>query len=147
MTRGIQGPKGDKGETGVQGVPGLQGPQGSQGPAGANFTHIAAGEQRSVSIQGVGYFYLGCGPGGVAADRYIVGIGSSAAASVWIDDSIAGLSYRTLPADNFDYLLNGDSGTRHLVIRMSNSTKSGTWNVYIEGSAANGCAASIQSTP
>jgi hypothetical protein len=42
--------------------------------------------------------------------------------------------------------LNPGTGTRHVVLRASNTTKGGTWDIFIEGSAANGCLASIQHT-
>ncbi len=155
--KGDPGPKGDTGATGpagpqgLQGAPGATGPQGPAGPQGApgaTLTRTTAGNQDSVAISGLGNFYLGCGPGGVAADQYLVGIGNSTdtSASLWIDDSIAGNSYRMLAANDFFYLLDPGTGTRHLVVRMTTPSKSGNWDVFIEGSAANGCAASIQRT-
>lgn len=145
---GPAGPKGATGDTGATGATGPAGPQGPQGLPGVTFTQVTAGNQDSATISGLGYLYLGCGPGGLAADRYAVGLGSESGttASLWIDDSIAGNSYRTVAAGDFFYLLIDDTGTRHLVLRMSTPSKSGTWDVFIEGSSANGCAASIQQT-
>ena len=75
--------------------------------------------------------------------------GGNGTNSVWIDDSIAGVSYRTLAANDFVYYpsTSASTGTRHLVVRMTNGAKSGSWDIFIEGSAANGCSASIQRTP
>ena len=74
----------------------------------------------------------------------------NATTSVWVDDSIAGTSYRSMAAGEFQYYPDagtGSTGTRHLVIRMASATKSGTWDIFIEGSTANGCSASVQQTP
>ena len=103
-------------------------------------------------IAGLGTVYLGCGPGGVAANQYLMGVGNfggNGTNSVWIDDSIAGVSYRTLAANAFVYYPStaASTGTRHLVVRMTNGAKSGSWDIFIEGSAANGCSASVQRTP
>jgi hypothetical protein len=91
---------------------------------------------------------VGCGPGATDADEYAVGVrnDTSATASVWVDDSIAGVSYRTVSAQAFVSLMLDGTGTRHLVVRMSTASKSGTWDVFLEGSVANGCTASIQRT-
>jgi hypothetical protein len=88
----------------------------------------------------------------VTSDRYLMGVGNfggNGPNSVWIDDSIAGTSFRTLADRDFTYThdAQGSTGTRHLVIRMANSVKSGSWDIFIEGSTANGCSASIRSTP
>jgi hypothetical protein len=67
--------------------------------------------------------------------------------SVWTDDSIAGSSFRRLTSFGavITYL-NPGTGTRHVVVRAINSTKGGTWDIFIEGSTANGCLASFQHT-
>lgn len=144
---GAQGPKGDTGATGATGA---TGPQGPAGP-GLSFEKLAAGAQNDFDIAGVGTVYLGCGPGGVSANEYLMGVGNfggNGADSVWIDDSIAGTSYRTLAPNQFVYYPSSgaSTGTRHLVVRMTNGAKSGSWDIFIEGSTANGCSASIQHT-
>jgi hypothetical protein len=148
---GPAGPQGETGPAGPQGATGATGPQGPAGP-GFSFANLPAGQQDYFKIAGVGTVYLGCGPGGVAADKYVMGFGNyegNGTNSVWIDDSIAGTSYRTLATRDFDYYPGptASTGTRHLVVRMANATKSGSWDIFIEGSAGNGCSASIQQTP
>jgi hypothetical protein len=152
--QGIQGVPGEKGEQGIQGIQGIQGTPGANGAPGPglSFDRLASGDQASYSIPGVGTFYIGCGPGGVAADRYLMGLGNfggNGPNSVWVDDSIAGSSFRTLGDRDFNYThdAQGSTGTRHLVVRMANNVKSGTWDIFIEGSVANGCSASVQRTP
>jgi hypothetical protein len=152
--KGDPGPAGETGPAGPQGPPGPQGPRGEkgdpgpQGKPGAVFARITAGTQQAVAIAGLGSLNVGCGPGETDADEYAVGVrnDTSATASVWVDDSIAGVSYRTVSAQAFVSLMLDGTGTRHLVVRMSTASKSGTWDVFLEGSVANGCTASIQRT-
>ncbi len=152
---GPQGPEGETGATGPQGPEGEAGstgpagPAGPQGDPGVTFNDVQSGEQLSVNISDLGSFYVGCGPGGVPAGSYSVSVYNSTAetASVWIDDSIDGTSFQEIAPTTNVYTLNAASGTRRLTVRMEAGAKSGTWDVFIEGSVANGCRASIQSTP
>jgi hypothetical protein len=112
---------------------------------------IDAGNQDFVQIANVGGLTLSCGPGGFPADSYGLQFtatppGGSGVTSVWKDDSIAGSSFNNLSGIAVITYLNPGTGTRHVVLRASNTTKSGTWDIFIEGSAANGCLASIQHT-
>lgn len=148
------GPAGPTGATGWQGPAGPTGPAGAtgpQGPAGpgVTFKELAAGDQNYFAIAGVGMVYLGCGPGGVNADQYIMAVANfsdNGTDSVWIDDSVDGTSYRALASTDLEYFGGRATGTRHLAIRMSNGVKSGSWDIFIEGSTTNGCSASIQQT-
>ncbi len=64
--------------------------------------------------------------------------------NVWTDDSAGGSTYNTLTGINVLTYLNPGTGTRHFVIRASTPTKSGTWDIFIEASAANDCHANVQ---
>jgi hypothetical protein len=151
---GPQGPKGDAGPAGPQGADGDTGPAGPAGPAGpqgdpgATFLLIEAGQQDTAEIPGLGGFYIGCGPGGAPAEGYLSGyiVSSPETTSVWIDDSLDGLSYDEMTAGPVSYFP-PRTGPRHITMRMANSTTSGTWEIFIDGSATHGCRASIQTTP
>lgn len=149
---GPAGPAGPTGATGATGATGPAGPAGATGPAGpsgATFVRVNAGQQVFVPIAGLGDVTTGCGPGGFPAGQYFLQVFADAAgASIWIDDSIAGTSYAitAVPVYLWGGANQGGAGTRHVVVRMSSTTKSGTWDIFYEGSAANGCQISIQHT-
>ena len=104
-----------------------------------------------MQIANVGGVTAGCGPGGFPAGQYFLQFtttppGGAGVTSVWVDDSIAGSSYETRTGIAvINYIVPG-AGTRHVVLRASNTTKSGTFDMFFEGSAANGCLISIQHT-
>ena len=144
---GATGPAGPQGTTGPQGA---TGPAGPQGAPGATFQSLAPGDQNTFDIPGVGYVYIGCGPGATGPEGYFLGFGSNVGttSSLWIDDSISGVGYRTQSANGFAYYPAANvelTGNRHLGVRMASGSKSGTWDIYIEG-ANNACRASIQKT-
>ena len=117
---------------------------------GVNFFRVNAGEQHDVEIAGLGSVRVACSAFGIGGNEYSMWIQAltSGVTSVWIDDSIAGSSFHLIPDIGGEILyLDSDTGTRHVVVRAMNSTKSGTWDIFIEGSVAHGCRASFQYTP
>jgi hypothetical protein len=146
---GPAGPAGPAGSIGPAGATGATGATGPAGPSGATFVRVNAGQQVFVPIAGLGDVTTGCGPGGFPAGQYFLQVFANAAgASIWLDDSIAGTSYAitAVPVYLWGGANQGGAGTRHVVVRMSSTTKSGTWDIFYEGSAANGCQISIQHT-
>ena len=158
---GPAGPKGDTGDAGPAGPVGPQGPIGATGatgatgpagPAGANansFVRVEEGDQAFLTIPGVGGVTTGCGPGGFPAGTYFLqftttpGVAGDVT-SIWLDDSIDGSSYAERTGVQVISPLVPGTGTRHVVLRASNSGKSGTWDMFYEGSATFGCLISVQ---
>jgi hypothetical protein len=153
---GPQGPKGDKGDKGDPGPAGPQGPAGSTGPAGPQGpagpglreVKIAEGEQKIAAVANVGNVLVSCGPGGFAAGSYGLQVvvsppGNTGETRVWVDDSIAGMSYETRSGFSVITKLNPGTGTRHVVVRESNASLSATFDIFIQGSGAT-CKASIE---
>ena len=62
---------------------------------------------------------------------------------MWIDDSIAGMSFDTTSGVDVITKLAGVGGTRHLVLRASNATRSATWDIFYQGAGAT-CKISIE---
>ena len=62
---------------------------------------------------------------------------------MWIDDSIAGLSYQTMSGVAVISPLVPGTGTRHIELRASNSSRSATWDIYYQG-AGSDCVISIE---
>jgi hypothetical protein len=155
---GPAGAKGDPGEAGPAGPAGPQGPAGATGatgpagPAGANansFVRVEEGAQAFLTIPGVGGVTTGCGPGGFPAGTYFLQFTTTPGlagdvTSIWIDDSVAGPSYAERTGVAVISPIVPGSGTRHVVLRAANSGKSGTWDMFYEGSATFGCLISVQ---
>jgi hypothetical protein len=55
---------------------------------------------------------------------------------VWFDDSIAGMSFVTLSGVDSVNPFFGATGTRHVVVRASNATRSATWNIFFQGAGS-----------
>ena len=158
---GPAGPKGDTGEAGPAGPVGPAGPKGDTGatgatgpagPAGANansFVRVEEGDQAFLQIPGVGGVTTGCGPGGFPAGSYFLqftttpGVAGDVT-SIWLDDSVDGSSYAERTGVQVISPIVPGTGTRHVVLRAANSAKSGTWDMFYEGSATFGCLISVQ---
>jgi hypothetical protein len=62
---------------------------------------------------------------------------------VWIDDSIAGMSYDTTSGVDVITKFAPGTGTRHVVLRASNATLNATWDIFYQGAGAT-CKISIE---
>ena len=143
---------GAEGPQGAEGPEGPDGPQGPPGPSGANFVRIKHGQQGSAEIAGLGVVDLACGPQLflVEAEFAIMRFsptGIDEETSVWTEDSGAPSSFNKVASNEVISNLAQGIGTRHVVIRAMNSTKSGTWDIFLHGSGANRCLVSVQHTP
>ena len=142
---------GAEGPQGAEGPEGPDGPQGPPGPSGANFVSINRGDLRSVEIAGLGVVELACGPSLILVEAEFAIMRFSPTidevTSVWTEDSGGTSSFNKVAGNEAITNLARGIGTRHVVVRAMNSTKSGTWDIFLHGSGANGCLASVQHTP
>lgn len=112
------------------------------------YVQVAEGQQTFASVASVGGVTTGCGPGGFPAGTYFLQFtstppGNAGETRVWIDDSIAGMSYDTTSGLAVITKFGGVGGTRHLVLRASNATRSATWDIFYQGAGAT-CKISIE---
>jgi hypothetical protein len=120
------------------------GPQGPQGP-GVRYV-LVDGQQTFATVAGVGGVtasYFGGTTGQYGLQFTTTPPGNTGETLVWFDDSLAGTSFDTRSGVDVITKLNPGTGTRHVVLRASNASRSATWDIFFQG-AGSTCKISIE---
>lgn len=149
-----QGATGATGASGAAGATGATGATGPQGVPGTTFVRVAGPFTLAhMAIPNVATLFVNCLE--QAYTIYITTVLSGLDApttSAWIDDSIAGMRYTRIRPPDVDTIVYQGTGTRHVVVRASNSISSGTWDIFLtdiyvaDNATTLSCLASIQHT-
>ena len=151
---GPQGPKGDTGATGPQGPQGPQGDTGATGPQGPRGATGAPGAPTFFQLDGpFSETYQSTAAGALTAacesppdyGSSFVGLQFSAAGAttLWIDDN-GGVSVRSLTSGQIISIgQGGNGGTHHLVLRATNGSAAGQWDILTSSDGSTFCHMSI----
>jgi hypothetical protein len=145
---GPQGPKGDTGATGPQGPKGdtgATGPQGPTGPPGApTFFQLDGPFAETYQSTAAGALTAFCeGPPDYGSSFVGLQFSAAGATNLWTDDD-GSVSVQALTNGQVVNIgQGGASGTHHLVLRATNGSAAGQWDIYTSSDGSTFCHMSI----
>jgi len=145
---GPQGPKGDTGATGPQGPKGdtgATGPQGPTGPPGApTFFQLDGPFAETYQSTAAGALIAFCeGPPDYGSSFVGLQFSAAGATNLWTDDN-GSVSVQALTNGQVVNIgQGGASGTHHLVLRATNGSAAGQWDIYTSSDGSTFCHMSI----
>ena len=145
---GAQGPKGDTGATGPQGPQGNTGATGPQGPTGASgaptFFQLDGPFAETGQTTAAGTLDAFCeSPPDYPSSFVGLQFVASGATNLWTDDN-GSVSVQALTNGQLVNIgQGGASGTHHLVLRATNGSAAGQWDIFTSSNGSTFCHISI----
>ena len=145
---GAQGPKGDTGATGPQGPQGNTGATGPQGPTGASgaptFFQLDGPFAETGQTTAAGTLDAFCeSPPDYPSSFVGLQFVASGATNLWTDDN-GSVSVQALTNGQLVNIgQGGASGTHHLVLRATNGSAAGEWDIFTSSDGSTSCHMSI----
>ena len=142
---GATGSAGLSGAAGATGEAGSTGPAGATGPAGsATFFQLDGPFSQTLQATGAGTLEFTC----IAQPDYSVGGFSIQFVAVgstifWVDDN-GSVSERTMTNNQVVLPDNVATGNHHIVLRATNGSHGGEWDIFASSNGTNTCELSVQ---